>query len=114
MMPYCGGGIDDLLKISWGREVPRVALEQAGVQVRGREGNVHEATLEGAIEKLTSGKDRPGLVILEASCADPVDSTLRAIALFNQAKVSVLLTMPRNNPDGACDDPRLRTERKLD
>jgi hypothetical protein len=53
-------------------------------------------------------------VILEASCADPVESTLRAIALFNQAKVSVLLTTPRNNADGACDDPRLRTERKLD
>jgi hypothetical protein len=114
MMPYCGNGIDDLLKISWGREVPRMALQQSGVLVRGREGDVHESKLEAAIEKLTSAKDRPGLVILEARCEDPVDTTLRTIALLNQAKMSVLLTMFRHAPDRACDDPRFRTEQKLD
>jgi hypothetical protein len=107
MVPYCGSRIDDLLKISWGREVPRIALQQAGVLVRGREGDFHESKLEAAIEKLISGKDRPVLVIIDASCRDPVDATLRAVALIKEkAKVSVLLTMVRNNPDESCDDPR--------
>ena len=105
MVPYCGSRIDDLLKISWGREVPRIALQQAGVLVRGREGDFHESKLEAVIEKLTSGKDRPVLVVLDASCPDLVDATLRAIAIIKeQAKTSVLLTMSRNNPDKPCDD----------
>jgi len=114
MMPYCGNGLDDLLEISWGREVPRLVLQQSGVLVRGRGGDVHESKLEVAIEKLIAGKDRPGLVILEGRCPDPVDATLRAIALLNQAKMSVLLTMFRHAPDGPCDDPGLRTGQQLD
>ena len=106
MVPYCGSRIDDLLKISWGREVTRIALQQTGVLVRGREGDFHEAKLEAAIERLISAKDKPALVILDAGCPDPVDATLRAIVLIEQqAKVGVLLTMSRNNPDEPCEDP---------
>jgi hypothetical protein len=36
MMRYCGNGLDDLLKISWGREEPRLALEQSGTDRRMR------------------------------------------------------------------------------
>jgi hypothetical protein len=113
MVPYCGDGIDDLLRISWGRGVPRIWFEPTGVAISRREGDIHESKLEAAIEKLASGKDRPGLVILAARCPDPIGRTLQAIELLTQAKMRVLLTMPRHIPGQLCDDRR-DLERELD
>ena len=114
MVPYCGDAIDDLLKISWGRGVPRIALMPTGVVISGREGEVRESTLEAAIEKLVADKDRPRLVIFDARCSDPVDRTLEAIALLNRAQMRVLVTMFRHHPTERCADPRFMTERELE
>jgi hypothetical protein len=104
MVPYCGNAIDDLLRISWGQGVPRIAFMPTGVLISERNGEFHESTIEAAIEKLISGKDRPRLVILDALCPDPIDRPLQAIALLNQAQIRVLLTMFRHHPSEHCDD----------
>lgn len=114
MVPYCGNGIDDLLRISGGQGAPRIAFEPTGVLISGREADVSEATIEAAIERLISGKDRPRLVILSAQCPDPIDRTLRAIALLNQAEMRVVLTMFRHHPTERCDDPRYLEQPKLE
>ena len=111
MLPFCGERIDDLLKISWGRDVPRISIRQADVVIEWREGSFREANVEAAIQKLTSGKDRPGQVILRAECVDQVAPTLRAIAHLSEAKMSVVLTMFRHVPDNSCGDPE---ERRLE
>ena len=111
MFPYCGNGIDDLLKISSGRDVPRISIRQTDVAIQWREGSFREANVEAAIQKLTSGQDRPGQVILQAECVDQVDPMLEAITVFSEAKMSVLLTMFRHVPDDSCGDPE---ERRLE
>jgi len=105
MLPYCGERIDDLLKTTWGRDVPRVAIRQTDVVIRWQEATFHEANVEAALQKLTTGKERPGQVILQAECVDQVDPMLRSIALFNEARMSVVLTMFRHVPDNSCGDP---------
>jgi hypothetical protein len=106
MEPFCGERIDDLLKASWGRDVPRIMFGPTGIQIIGREGEFRESTIEAAIEKLVSGKDRPGLVIIEANCPDPVGPKLRAIELLNQANIRALLTMFRHHPSERCEEAR--------
>ena len=114
MTPYCGDAIDDLLRISWGRGVPRISFEPTGVLISGRDGDSHETTIEAGIEKLISGKDRPRLVIFAAQCPDPIDRTLRAISLLNQSEMRVVLTMFRHHPTERCDDPRFLTGPELE
>jgi hypothetical protein len=111
MFPYCGNGIDDLLKISRGKDVPRIMIRQSDVAIMWQQGDSREVNVEAAIQKLTSAKAKPGLVILQAECGDPVDRTLRAITLFGQARIAVVLTMFRHVQDNSCDDPEeLRLE----
>ena len=112
-VPYCGEQTGILLKISWGRDVPQIAIWEKEVGVFGLEGDYREPTIEAAIARLTSGKGKgkgkgkksPGLVILSERCGDPVGPMLRAIALLNQAKMRVLVTALRI-ADQSCEDPR--------
>lgn len=104
MVPYCGDGLDHLMQITRGREPPRLWFEPKGVGISGREGDFHVSTIEAAIEKLISAKDRPRVVILQAHCPDPIGRTLQAITLLNQAEMIVLLTIFRHHPGIRCDD----------
>jgi hypothetical protein len=54
------------------------------------------------------------VVTLLASCPDATGPTLRAIALLNQAKMSVVLTMSRNNPSASCDVDQYLREPRLE
>jgi len=106
MLPYCGERIDDLVRTCSGRDPPRISIQEMRVFIEWREGSFEEPRVPAAIQKLTSANDRPGRVIIQAKCADQVAPMLRTIALFSEAKMTVVLTTFRHVSDDSCGDPK--------